>query len=129
MLNRMFASLIFICLCIAIPLSLMGITHVEIGPSTMAFLQQTSMDLAKWKLEIPNIPDIPSVPSFSDNGFWEAIKNILNAIIGFFNFIVALINVFLQFLNFIIAAVQYLFLLVKNFFILRDTLASVGSYA
>lgn len=127
MINKMLASLIFICLCIAIPLSLMGITHVEIGPSTMAFLKQTSIDLARWKLSIPNIPDIPDVPKFSTNGFWEVVSNILNAIIGFFNFIVALINVFIQFLNFFIAAVQYLFLLVKNFFTLRDTLARIGT--
>lgn len=120
MIKKMIVSMFFICLVIAIPLAMLGIKHVDLGPSFIKFLSQTSLDMEKWQLQIPNIPDIPKPPSL---GGW---LDILSVIIDFFNFLIDLFNVIIGMFNFVLMFTQYIFTLVKNLIMFKDTLARIG---
>lgn len=109
---------IFLCLLIAIPLSLLGIKKVEIGPAFMSFMNTCNKDLNSFKIAIPNIPKIPSPPNL--NGFWA----ILNAFISFGNFIIGVFNVGITFLNIIIQLIEFLIIVIKNLTSFKDVLST-----
>ena len=129
MIKRMIFGLFLFCMMIAIPLSAMGIRHVELGPSTIAFLNQTSIDLSHWQLRIPNIPQIQLIPwSVTDGVGFDILKLLYNIIFGFINFITTLINVFIGMVNFVLMFTQYLMTLLKNLIAYSDTLKRIGTY-
>ena len=85
MIKKILFSLIFLCLCIAVPLALIGFKHVDLGSGFIGFMSNCSHELESFKIGIPDIPQIPKIDVLVDNGGLEVLFNILNAIIGFFN--------------------------------------------
>lgn len=118
MIKKIIFAAIVLCLFIAIPLALLGITHVELGQPFMTFLRNCNIELNQYKVVIPNIPDIPSPPNPSG---WLLI---LNAFVAFANFFVRIINVFTSILSTVIQLFQFIFILIKNLITLKDTLAA-----
>lgn len=108
---------ILLCLLIAIPLSILGIRKVELGPSFLAFMNTCNRDLNNFKIEIPNIPRIPSPPNL--DGFWA----ILNAFISFGNFIIGVINVGITLINVVIQLIEFIIIMIKNLIAFKDVLA------
>ena len=128
MIKRMIFGLFLFCMMIAIPLAAMGIRHVEIGPSTIAFLNQTSIDLSHWQLKIPSIPQVTLYPFSFSGGNFDILKLLYNLFFGFINFISTIINVFIGMVNFVMMFTQYLMTLVKNLIAYSDTLKRIGTY-
>lgn len=117
MIKKIIVGLFFLCLFIAIPLSLAGITRVELGGSFMALMKNTSRELNDFKVAIPNIPNIPLLDKVG--GFWEIVKILTNFINGFVN----VLNFIVMILNYAIQLIQFLVLLVKNLILFRDSLS------
>lgn len=130
MIKKIIFALILLCLFIAIPLAVFGIKHVDIGPSFIAFMHQTSRDLEGWKINIPDIPFIPQPEQVSlDGGFLDFLQNLGYAIVSFLNFIVRFFNVCISFINACIQFIQFIFTLLKNLIAFTDTLKRIGTPA
>lgn len=102
MIKRIIGAGILLCLFIAIPLSIAGITHVEIGSAFMGFLKSCNRDLENFKIEIPQIPQIPRFENPS--GFFvvvDILVSFINGISQFINFGIMISNYFIQLLEFI----------------------------
>lgn len=121
MIKNIILSLVLLCLFIAIPLSMAGVTHVELGAPVMAFLKNTSNELNNYKIAIPDIPSIPRLEDVS--GFLVVI----DLLIAFINGIIKILNFFVSILNVIIAVLEYIFLVIKNLITLKDSLIASNS--
>lgn len=117
MIRKIIYAGIFLCLLIAIPLSLMGIEKVEPGMPFLAFLKNCNRELNDFKIEIPNIPAIPLLDT-EGNPF----LNFVNGVINFLNGVSNLINFIITLLNVVIQVIQFIFIVVKNLIIFKDTL-------
>lgn len=116
MIKNIIFSAILLCLFIAIPLAIAGVTHVDLGGPFLALLKNTSRELNDYKIAIPNIPEIPPLENVS--GFWAVIDvlvKFVNALVKFLNFFVTIINVIIQLF-------QYIFLVIKNLIVFKDSL-------
>jgi len=115
-----FASiLVFLFVAISIKVADPTITHVDLGSPFLAFLKNCNLELQDFKIEIPSIPKIDS---FSElNGF----EFIVNAFVTFVNAISGLINFVITILNVVIQLFQFIFIVLKNFITLRDTIIEV----
>lgn len=121
MIKKIVFSLLFVCLCIAIPLAIAGYTKVELGKSGLALLNITARDLENFKIEIP---DIPAIPKFNvDNG---AVL-VLNFLIDIVNGLSTLINFIVDILNIVIQFIQYVVILIKNIITFKDSLIQATS--
>lgn len=116
MIKRIIAYLILFCLIIAVPLSLAGITRVELGGSFLALMKNTSRELNEFKIAIPSIPNIPKLDQVG--GIWEVI----NVLVTFINGFVNVLNFLVTILNYAIQLIQFLVLLIKNMIVFRDSL-------
>lgn len=114
MIKRIIIGGFFFCLLIAIPLSFLGITRVELGGPFLAFLRATSIDLSKYKFEIPNIPSIPLSEQVGTG--WDILRVFTN----FVNFFVTVINAFINIFNIIITLFEFIGLLIKNLITFKD---------
>lgn len=131
MIKKIICALILLCLFIAIPLAVFGIKHVDIGPSFIAFMHQTSRDLEGWKINIPDIPFIPQpdMVSTGGNNILAVLQSLGYAIVSWLNFIVRFFNVCISFINACIQFIQFIFTLLKNLIAFTDTLKRIGTPA
>ena len=95
MVRKIIYSTIFVCLCIAIPLAMMGYERVELGTPFLALMRSVNLDLENFKIAIPDIPTIPVIPSESSagNDILSVLISIANGLIGFINVLINIINV------------------------------------
>lgn len=117
MIKKIIFSALFLCMCIAIPLAILGIKKVELGTPFLAFMKACSKDLHDYKIAIPNIPNIPTSDALK--GAWE----IIGLLIKFFNFIINICNIAISVMNVVIQLLEFIVLMVKNLITLKDTLA------
>ena len=122
MIKKVLFSLIFLCLCIAVPLALMGYKHVDLGSGFIGFMSNCSHELESFKIGIPDIPPIPKIDFLASSGGLEVLFNILNAIIGFFNVIINIINIGCDVINIVISLVQFIVIVIKNLIWFKDSL-------
>ena len=118
---------IFLCLCIAVPLALMGYDHVTLGPSFIALMRNCNNDLNNFTIAIPNIPTIPRIPTENgagDAGILEVLINLANALITFVNVIINIINVAVQVINIVIQLIEFIVILIKNLITFKDSVTS-----
>lgn len=116
MIKRIIAYLIFGCLIVALPLSIAGITRVQLGGPFLAVLKLTNQQLNDFTIAIPSIPQIPKMDKL--NGFFQVV----NLLITFFNGLINLINFIITIVNYIIKLIEFLVILVKNLIFFRDSL-------
>lgn len=120
MIKKICIALIAVSLFIAIPLALVGIKKIELGPAFMSFMNRVSADLEVWKVQIPNIPNIPK---YSDaTGFLV----VLNALIKLVNTLTSLINILSTILNVVIEVLQFMCTLLWDLRYLIDNMKSTG---
>lgn len=108
-------------MCIAVPLYIMGYTHVELGTPFLSFLHNCNDQLNQFKIAIPEIPDVPKPPSH------EGWALILNVLIDAVNFIVAICNIAISIMNAIIQFLQFIFIMIKSLISFKDDLAATGT--
>lgn len=125
MIKRIIASIILICLFIAIPLALMGYKKVELGAPFLALMNNVSKDLAEFKIEIPSIPMIPKYELQEASGGLEVLINILNALINFVNMLITIVNALVTCINVVIQLLQVIFLVIKNLVTFKDSIQPV----
>lgn len=118
MIKRIIVGGFLFCLLIAIPLSFLGIERVELGGPFLGFLRATSIELSKYKFEIPNIPSIPLSDAVGTG--WDILRVLTN----FVNFFVTVINAVINIFNIIIMLFEFIGLLIKNLITFKDTVAT-----
>lgn len=121
MIKRISLVCILVCLLVALPLALMGIKHVEIGPAFLGFMRNTVRDLDGWKFEIPSIPMIERLEEPSG---WLLV---LDWLIWLGNAFFSICNLAIMVMNVIIYALQFIVAIIKNLISLKDTLAGTGT--
>lgn len=141
MIKNIVFSLLLICLLVAVSIKLVdsSITHVELGTPFFTLLNTTSIELASFKIEIPNIPRLDYFHELGEetitiNNAWDAfrlslaqfniLRNFFNSIISFINFITTIVNFTIMLLNVVIQTLQFTFILLKNLIVFRDTLVA-----
>lgn len=126
MIKKVIFAGIFLCLCIAVPLAIMGYDHVTLGPSFMAFMRNVSNELESHKIAIPNIPEIPRFePQVAEgDDILTFLANLLNGIIFIVNLLVKLVNIISMVINVIIQLVQMIVIIIKNLVTFKNSLNS-----
>lgn len=119
MIRKMTLSIIFVCLCIAIPLAMLGYKKVELGTPFLALMSTTTRDLNNYKVQIP---DIPRIPLFENP---EGILIVIQFLIKVVNGLTALINVIILVVNYVIQILEFLVLLVRNLIQFKDSLEPI----
>ena len=102
MIKKIALSLILVCLFIAIPLAVVGVKKVDLGPAFIGFMRQVSATYDKWDIAIPTIPTIDKV---SENNNWFLL---LNAFIDVVNICSRIVNILILILNVIIQLFQFI---------------------
>lgn len=124
MIKKIIFGGIFLCLCIAVPLAIMGYDHVTLGPTFVAFMRNVSNDLEGFKIAIPDIPKIPKFqPQIADgNDILTFLANLLNGIIFIVNMLVTVLNSISMVINLAIQLIEALFIIIKNLITFKDSL-------
>ena len=121
MIKRITLVLTLVCLLIALPLALMGIKHVEIGPAFLGFMRNTVRDLDGWKFEIPSIPMLDRLEKPSG---WFVV---LDWLIWLCNAFYSICNLAIMIMNVVLYAIQFIIAIIKNLISMKDTLQSTGT--
>lgn len=120
MIKRISLALILVCLLVALPLALMGIKHVEIGPAFLGFMKNTVRDLDGWKFEIPQIPTLARLEKPTG---WLVV---LDWLIWLCNAFFAICNLAITVMNVVIYVIQFIIALIKNLISFKDTMEGTG---
>lgn len=109
MIKKIILFIMPILLFTAILLKLNGVDHVEIGQPFLSFLNKVSIDMSKWKFDIPSIP---MIDSFDSPSGWLLV---LDFLINVINGLSTLINVIISLLNVLISVLQFIFTMIYDF--------------
>lgn len=120
MIKKICFVLIAVSLFIAIPLALVGIKKVELGPSFIGFMNQVSEDLKGWEIKIPDIPKIPVYENA------DGFQLILNVMIKLVNVITSIINIVSSVLNIVIQVLQFICTLIWDLRYLVENMKATG---
>lgn len=121
MINKIVFALFSLCMFIAIPLALAGVEHVDLGDDFLIFMNRCSLELERYKIEIPNIPMIKEVNS---TNWWDTL---FNGLINFVNFLTTILNVVVTLLNVIIQLFQFIFIVIRNMIDMVNSVTGVDS--
>ena len=118
MIYKIVGSYFFLCLCIAIFLSINGVTSsTQLGIYFQSALVELNYRMSFFHFEIPRIPEIPLNWTYETNSIWDNIAVVriakiftvmLNLIIKLLNGVTWILNLIVKLFEFVVAVFETL---------------------
>lgn len=127
MLSKIAMSLIFVCLILAVFISVSSngtITEINLSNNFYSFMSSVARKAEDFNIQIPAIPTLPSAQSLNVD---DSFVGFVNGFFAFVNFLIQIINILVSVLNIVIRILEFIYIIITDFDTFKSSLLDSNS--